>query len=82
MKELRSAGRSMMKNYLGAAVLVSVAVLAEFTPLLHFNLGLDVLMHDEFFVIRLASIIFWLCIVAATARLLMIGIRKGPTRLR
>jgi hypothetical protein len=72
----------MMKNYVGAAVLVLVALLAELSPLLHINLGLDIHLHDEFFVIPLANVIFWLCIVVATAWLLVISIRRGPTRLR
>jgi hypothetical protein len=71
-----------MKNYVGAAVLVLVALLAEFSPLLRINLGLDVRLHDEFFVIPLASVIFWLCIVIATAWLVVVGIRRRPTRLR
>ena len=73
---------SAMKNYIGVTVLILVALLAEFSPLLHSNLGLDVHLHDRFFVIPLAKIIFWLCIVVATGWLLLISVRRKPTRPR
>jgi hypothetical protein len=73
---------SAMKNYIGVTVLILVALLAEFSPLLHVNLGLDVQLHDGFFVIPFAKIIFWLCIVVATGWLLLIGLRRRPTRPR
>jgi hypothetical protein len=49
---------SAMKNYIGVTVLILIALLAQFSPLLHSNLGLDVHLHDRFFVIPLAKIIF------------------------
>ena len=71
-----------MKKYVGAAILILVALLAEFSPLLHINLGLDVHVHDEFYVIPLATVVFWLCIVVATAWILLISMRGRPTRIR
>jgi hypothetical protein len=82
MKVLRSAGDSAMKKYVGAAILILVALLAEFSPLLHINLGLDVHVRDEFYVIPFAAVIFWVCIVAAVAWNLLISVRGRPTRLR
>ena len=71
----------MKKSYLGAAILVLVGLLAKFSPLLQSDLGLDLYLHDEYVVIPLASIIFWLCIVIAAAWLVTVGVRKKPTRL-
>jgi hypothetical protein len=70
------------KSYLGAAILVLVALLAKFSPLLQSDFGLDIYLHDEYVVVPLANIIFWICIVVATGWLVTIGVRRKPTRLR
>jgi hypothetical protein len=70
------------KSYLGAAILILVALLAKLSPFLQSDLGLDIYLHDEYVVVPLANILFWLCLVAATAWIVMIGVRRKPTRFR
>jgi hypothetical protein len=72
----------MGKNYLGAGIPILVAFLAQLCPLLHIDLGLDIYLHDEYVVIPLANIIFWLCVVAATAWILVMGVGRSSSRLR
>ena len=69
----------MKKSYLGAALLVLVALLAKFSPLLQSDLGLDIYLHDEYVVVPLANIIFWfwLSIGIAGAWLLIRVIRRS-----
>jgi hypothetical protein len=83
MKALQKCeGLEMQRTYLGAVILILVAVFAEISPLLHIELGLDIYLHDEYVVIPLANIIFWFCIVFATAWILRIAVRGKPNRLR
>lgn len=71
-----------MKSYIGIAVLIVVALTAKFSPLLHTNFGLDIHMHDRYYVIPLNDVVFRVCLVAATAWILCMGARGMWSRFR
>ncbi len=71
-----------MKSYIGIAVLIVVALLAKFSPLLHTNFGLDIHRHDKYYVIPLNDVVFRVCLAAAIAWILLIGARGMRSRFR
>ena len=71
-----------MKRYIGIAVLIVVALVAKFSPLLHTNFGLDIHRHDKYYVIPLNDVVFRVCLAAATAWSLLMGARGMWSRFR
>ena len=67
-------GSVSMKNYIGLAVFVAVVVRAY---LLFGALGLDVHVHDHYFVVPITVFLFWLSMGVAGVWLLIRVIRRS-----
>ncbi len=71
-----------MKNYFGITILIAVALLAGFTPLLRTDLALDFHIRDQYYVIPIAKVIFRICLATATVWILLVVARGTWARLR
>jgi hypothetical protein len=59
-----------------------VALFAKYSPLLRTDFGLDIHMHDKYYVIPLNDVVFRICLAAATAWILLMSARGMWSRFR
>lgn len=62
-----------MRYLIGAGVLLSLALVVGFILVLRFGLGVDIHVHDTYWVIPVRKIAFWLLIGMATVGLLIVA---------